>query len=252
MEAETLATIMENNIRSFIWRCIICRFGIPRVLVSDNGKQFDNGAFRDFCSQLGIRNHYSSPAHPHANEQVEVTNRSLLKIIKTRLEGVKGIWPEELLSVLWAYRTTARTPTGDTPFRLTYGNEAVILAEIGLTSYKVDNHNKARNDEAIRLQLDLIDEVKAIAEQRLTRYQDRMAKHYNSRVRHRDFKVGDLVLRKVIGAARDPTQGKLSPNWEGPYRITSWQRKGTYYLEIIDGQKLPHPWNTEHLQKYYQ
>ena len=141
----------------------------------------------------------------------------MLKIIKTRLEGAKGIWPEELLSVLWAYRTTARTPTGDTPFRLTYGNEAVILAEIGLTSYKVDNHNEARNDEAIRLQLDLIDEVKAIAEQRLTRYQDRMAKHYNSRVQHRDFKVGDLVLRKVIGAARDPTQGKLSPNWEGPY-----------------------------------
>ena len=158
----------------------------------------------------------------------------MLKIIKTRLEGAKGIWPEELLSVLWAYRTTARTPTGDTPFRLTYGNEAVILAEIGLTSYKVDNHNEARNDEAIRLQLDLIDEVKAIAEQRLTRYQDRMAKHYNSRVQHRDFKVGDLVLRKVIGAARDPTQGKLSPNWEGPYRIMSWQRKGTYYLEIID------------------
>ena len=158
----------------------------------------------------------------------------MLKIIKTRLEGAKGIWPEELLSVLWAYRTMARTPTGDTPFRLTYGNEAVILAEIELTSYKVDNHNEARNDEAIRLQLDLIDEVKAIAEQRLTRYQDRMAKHYNSRVQHRDFKVGDLVLRKVIGAARDPTQGKLSPNWEGPYQIMSWQRKGTYYLEIID------------------
>ena len=52
-----------------------------------------------------------------------------------------------------------------------------------------------------------------------------MAKHYNSRVRHRDFKVGDLVLRKVIGTARDPTQGKLGPNWEGLYRITSWQRK---------------------------
>ena len=98
----------------------------------------------------------------------------------------------------------------------------VIPAEIGLTSYRVDNH-----DEAIRLQLDLVDEVRAIAEQRLARYQDRMAKHYNSRVRHRDFKVGDLVLRKVMGAARDPTQGKLSPNWEGPYRITSWQRKGT-------------------------
>ena len=103
VEVEALATITEKNIRSFVWRCIICRFGIPRVLVSDNGKQFDDNSFRDFCSQLGIRNHYSSPIHPHANEQVEVTNRSLLKIIKTRLEGANGIWLDELLSVLWAY-----------------------------------------------------------------------------------------------------------------------------------------------------
>ena len=141
---------------------------------------------------------------------------------------------------------------GETPFRLTYGNEAVIPAEIELTSYRIGNHDEARNDEAIRLQLDLVDEVRAIAEQRLARYQDRMAKHYNSLVRHRDFKVGDLILRKVMGVAKDPTQGKLGPNWEGPYRITSWQRKGTYHLETIDRQKLPHPWNTEHLRKYYQ
>ena len=106
----------------------------------------------------------------------------MLKIIKTRLEGAKGIWPKELLSVLWAYRTTARTPTEETPVQLTYGNEVVIPAEIELTSYKVDNHDKGRNDEAIRLQLDLVDEVRATAEQRLARYQDRMAKHYNSRV----------------------------------------------------------------------
>ena len=79
-----------------------------------------------------------------------------------------------------------------------------------------------------------------------------MAKHYNFKVRHRDFQVDDLVLRKVMGASRDPTQGKLGPNWEGPYRITSWQRKCTYHLETLDGQKLPHPWNTEHLKKYYQ
>ena len=145
----------------------------------------------------------------------------MLKIIKTRLEGAKGIWPEELPSILWAYRTTARTPTGETPFRLTYGGEAVIPAEVGLTSYRVHNHDENKNDEAMRLQLDLVDEIRAAAEQRLARYQDRMAKHYNSRVRHRDFQVRDLVLRKVMGATRNPTQGKLGPNWEGPYRVSS-------------------------------
>ena len=93
-------------------------------------------------------------------------NRSLLKIIKTRLKGTKGIWPKELPSILWVYRTTARTPIGETPFRLTYGSEAVIPTEIGLTSYKVDNHNERKNNEAMRLQLDLVDEVKAMAKQR--------------------------------------------------------------------------------------
>ena len=94
-----------------------------------------------------------------------------------------------------------RTPTRETPFRLTYGNKVVIPAEVGLISYRVHNHDESRNDEAIHLQLDLVDEVKVTAKQRLVRYQDRMAKHYNSRVQHRDFKVGDLVLKKVMGAA---------------------------------------------------
>ena len=91
VEAEALATITEKNIRNFVWRNIICRYEIPRVLISDNRKQFDNNVFRDFCLKLGIKNHYLLPAHSQANGQVEVTNLSLLKIIKTRLEGAKGI-----------------------------------------------------------------------------------------------------------------------------------------------------------------
>ena len=79
-----------------------------------------------------------------------------------------------------------------------------------------------------------------------------MAKYYNSKVRRRDFNVRDLILRKVTSANRDPSQGKLGSNWEGPYGITSWQRKGIYHLETLDGQKLHHPWNIEHLRKYYQ
>ena len=81
----------------------------------------------------------------------------MLKIIKTRLEGAKGIWPEELPSILWAYRTTARTPTRETSFRLAYGSEAVIPAEVGLTSYRVGNHDERRSDKAMCLQLDLVD-----------------------------------------------------------------------------------------------
>ena len=194
VEVEALAIITEKNIRNFVWRNIICKYGIPRVLVSDNGKQFDNSVFSGFYSELGIKNHYSSPLHPQANGQVEVTNRSLLKIIKTPLEGAKGIWLDELPSVLWVYRTTTRTPTGETPFRLAYRSEAVIPMEVGLASYRVENYDKDKNEKAMRLQLDLMDKVRAAAEQRLARYQNLMAKHYNSKVRHKDFQVSDLVL----------------------------------------------------------
>ena len=102
----------------------------------------------------------------------------------------------------------------------------------------MENYDENKNEEVMRLQLDLVDKVRMTAEQMMVRYQNLMARHYNSNVRHRDFQVGDLVPRKVIGATRDLSQGKLGPNWEGPYRIVSWQRKGTYHLETLDGQKL--------------
>ncbi|XP_075645303.1 uncharacterized protein LOC142616310 [Castanea sativa] len=173
------------------------------VLVSDNEKQFDNDAFKDFCSQLKIKNHYSSLAHPQANGQVEVSNRTLLKIIKTRLEGETGIWPEELSSVLWTYSTMVRTPTGETPFQLAYGSEAIIPTEVGLTSYRIANHDMQNNNEAMCLQLNLVDEIRATAEQRLGQYQNLMARHYNSRVKHKDFKKGDLILRNITDATKD-------------------------------------------------
>ena len=76
---------------------------------------------------------------------------------------------------------------------------------MGLTSYRVDNHNEGKNDEAMHLQLDLVDEVRATIEQRLAWYQNLMAKHFNSKVRYRDFQVRDLILRKVMGFTKDAT-----------------------------------------------
>ena len=83
VEAEPLASITQQNIKNFVWKSIVYRFGVPRVLVFDNARQFDNALFRDFCGHFGIQNHYFSPAHPQANGQAEVANRSLLKIIET-------------------------------------------------------------------------------------------------------------------------------------------------------------------------
>ena len=180
--------------------------------MSDNGRQFDNTPFREFCEQLGIKNHYSSPSHPQANGQAEVVNRSLLKIIKTRLERAKGVWPDELPGVLWAYRMIVRTPTRETPFKLAYGSEAVIPAEVRMMSHRVRKYQAEENEEQLCLNLDLMDEVRMDAEQRTARYKNLMSRQYDAMVKPRRFKIGDLVLKRVTLATRNPAYGKLGPN----------------------------------------
>ena len=181
-----------------------------------------------------------------------MTNQTLLKIIKTNLDDVKGAWPEELPNVLWAYRTTARTPIGGTLFRLTYGTDAVIPVEVRVTSTRRTVFSEEGNDEKLRLNLDCLDEVRDKASSRMTKYQQKMAEYYNKRVKLRQLDIEDLVLRKVSAATKDPNQGKLRPTWEGPYKVVHYSQRGSYHLETVDGQKLPRPWNIENLKKYHQ
>ena len=99
-----------------------------------------------------------------------MTNRKLLKIIKAKQDDTKGAWPEELPNVLWAYRTTARIPTGETPFRLTYGTEAVLPVEVGVTSIRWKVFNEEDNDDHLRINLDCLDEVRDKASSKMTKY----------------------------------------------------------------------------------
>ena len=94
----------------------------------------------------------------------------MLRLIKSRLVGAKGAWPEELPNVLWAYRTTAQTPTGETTFNLTYGTEAVILVEVGLTSLRREFFDEQDNDDHLKQNLDLVDEVRDQVAQRMAKY----------------------------------------------------------------------------------
>ena len=251
-EAEPLATITEQRIHNFVWRAIICRFGVPRALVLDNGKQFDNAKFRDFCAELGIKNYYSSPAHSQSNGQAEVTIRTLKATLKTKLEDLKGSWVEYLPEVLWAYRTTQKTATRETPFALAFGTEAVAPVETGIKSPRVELASEEQNNEALRLNLELLDERREQVQQRTEEYQRKTAKYYNKRVKPRSYVPGDLVLKKLLPARKNPAHGKLGPNWEGPYIISRVVRPGNYELQTEGGKILQHTWNTEHLKRFYQ
>ena len=220
--------------------------------MSNNGKQFDNAKFKDFCAELGIKNYYSSSAHPQSNGQAEVTIRTLKVALKTKLEDLKGKWVEYLPKVLWAYRTTHKSATQETPFTLAFGTEAVAPVEVGLKSPRIELASVEHNDEALRLKLDLLDEKREQVLKRTEDYQRKTVRYYNQRVKPISYKPGDLVLKKLLPARKNPAHGKLGPSWEGPYIVTLVIRSGNYELQMEEGKILPHTWNAEHLKRFYQ
>ena len=170
-KAEALANIRDVDIKKFVWRNIVTRFGVPKSLVSDNGLQFNSKAFCEFGGSLSITNRYSTPAYPQSNDQAEATNKAIVNGLKRRLESAKGRWAEELPSVLWAYRTTSRRFTGETSFSLTYGMEAIISAEMNLCSALVSGFSPTENLELMLKQLNLLEERWVSATIRLAEYQ---------------------------------------------------------------------------------
>ncbi|KAL5571307.1 hypothetical protein UlMin_020904 [Ulmus minor] len=252
VEAEALAKITEQNVTAFIWKNIVCRFGVPRELVSDHGTQFENEKLQSICDRLGIIKVFSSPAHPKSNGQVEAVNKTIKQTLKKKLEKSKGAWVDELPLVLWAYRTSFRAATGETPFSLAYGVEAVIPIEISLPTFRVDNFDEENNDILLALATDLLEEKRETSQVRAAALQQTIARYYNSKVKLRRFVKGDLVLRKVFLNTKEKGVGVLGPNWEGPYRVRAIIRPGTYELETLEGRVLGNPWNAEHLRRYFQ
>ncbi|XP_070010934.1 uncharacterized protein [Nicotiana sylvestris] len=203
------------------------------------------------ASSWQIKRITSTPYHPVGNRQVESTNKVIIKNLKKRLEESKGNWPEVLPGVLWAYRTIAKTSTRETPFSLVYGAEALILVEIGEPSTRYTQAIEESNEEEMRINLDLIEERREATLIRMAVQKQVMERYYNRKVRLRYFKIGDFVLKKVFQSTRAANAGKLSPTWEGPYKIHGIAGKGAYELEMMDGKILPSHWNVVHLKRYY-
>ena len=251
IEADTFSSIKDRDVTLFIWKNIVCWFGIPRSIVSDNGLQFDSRVYRDFCQELKIKNLYSTHRYPQSNGQAEASNKTLLTALKKRLDSAKGKWVEELPGVLWAYRTIARKPTDISPFAFTYGMEVVIPTEVGLPTIRTDTPD-SENAESIVRELDVSVELQEAAIIRITSYQRCLANSYNRQVKPREFQPGDLVLRKVFENTTDPTAEKFQPNWEGPYVLMRTGEAGSYSIDKTDGTPVPRMWNATHLKRYYQ
>ncbi|XP_075663027.1 uncharacterized protein LOC142632528 [Castanea sativa] len=226
---------------------VILDLGAQEVKVYSNSQLVVNQVQRCFEAKYPPMMEYLQLS----NGQAEATNKAIVNRLKKRLEGTKGKWVEELPNILWAYWTTPRRSTGETPFSLTYEAEAVIPAEVNLCSARAASFFPTKNDKLMAKHLDLLEECRELATIRLAEYQQKLAWRYILDVNRREFSTGDLVLQKVVGNTRGTNADKLAPTWEGPYRITTIAGTEAYYLEDLDERPLPRPWNVHNLKKFY-
>ena len=254
-EAFAFNEMKTSSVLQFLRTNIICRFGIPKRFVHDNGPQFRDHRFYRFCDKYKIQSCPSTPYNPAANGLAEAFNKTLCKILKKMVSSHKRDWSDKLSEALWAYRTTVRGPTHSTPFSLVYGCEAVVPLEVQIPSLRVSLQNDMTQESNVKLrlqELDNLDERRLEARQSIELYQARMAGSFDKKVRQRAYKKGDLVLavkRPMVFAHK--SKGKFEPKWEGPYVIDKVFSNGAYALLNMEGDRCMLPINGKFLKRFY-
>ncbi|KAG7599500.1 Reverse transcriptase domain [Arabidopsis suecica] len=232
---------------------LLCIFGPEVEIVTSEVHEELCGSHSSGRAMAFKIKRYSTPRYPQGNGQAEASNKTILSNLKKRLSARKGGWYDELQPVLWAYRTTPRRATGETPFSLVYGMEAVVPAELNVPGLPRSEAplNEESNSKLLEDVLDTIDERRDQSLIRLQNYQQLTARYNNSKLKNRPLNVGDFVLRRVFDNTKEEGAGKLGINWEGPYQITEKIRNGVYRLQDLDGNPVQRPWNIINFKKFY-
>jgi hypothetical protein len=239
IEARTIVNIRFEEAVSF-FTDIIYRFGIPNMIITDNGTQFTGKKFLNFCDDNHIRVDWFAVAHPKTNRQVERANNMILQglkpIIFKRLDKFRVRWVAELPSMLWSLHTTPCPATGFTPFFMVHGYEAVLPTDVDYGSLRVRAYTQEGNHVALEDAIDQLDEVRDVALLLSAKYQQALQRCHERNVHSREFHIRVLVLRQVQGSK---DRHKLSPPWEGPFIIHKVLRPGTYKIQYEDGRVVP-------------
>jgi transposase InsO family protein len=186
VEVEPVCTIPARFAVKFI-RGLVCRFGVPNRIITDNGSQFTSGLFREYCTSTSVKICFTSIAYPRSNGQTERANTKVLKGLKTKsfnakLEAYGKKWLDNLQSILWSIRTTATKPTGEIPFFLVYGVEVVLPTDIKFGSPRVLAFDENRQEDLIKDRLLLLEEAWCQAALRAMRYQQGIRRYHSHHV----------------------------------------------------------------------
>jgi hypothetical protein len=194
----------------------------------------------EFVDSYGINLLNSSPCYAQANGQAESSNKTLVKLIKKKIEDNPRRWHKVLSEVLWAHRISRHGATKVTPFELVYVQEAVLPVEVNLGAYRLAKQNNLNVESYYALMMDNIDEVthkRMEALEEIEKDKRRVARAYNKQVKAKSFQVGDLVWKTIIPiGSKSNKLGKWSPSWEGPYKVVKVCSGNSYMVETLQGQ----------------
>ncbi|PNY14157.1 retrotransposon protein putative unclassified [Trifolium pratense] len=254
IEAVPLPNVDQEEVISFIQNHIIYRFGIPETITTDQGSVFTGRKMQEFAQQTGFKLLTSTPYYAQANGQVEAANKIIIGLIRKHIAQKPRNWNKTLNQVLWACRNSPKESTNSTPFRLTYGHDAVLPVEIYLQSIRIQRQVDLPVDHYWNMMFDELvdlDEERLRALDTLSRQKERVAKAYNKKVKSKAFDVGELVWKVILPMdKKDRILGKWSPNWEGPFKITQIFSNGAYEIEELTSEKRTLNINGKYLKKY--
>ena len=239
-EAAAVRDCSAETAARFIFEHIISRFGCPRSLTNDQGTHFINATVRSLLDTFMIQHHKSSPYHPQANGTVEAFNKILEKGLTKICNAQRDDWDKRLPAALWAYRTTVKRLTNQTPFQLVYGREAVIPAEFTVPSLLIATSLQFSEEESLweRLQeLQELDEARFLAEFHQKVQKARQKAWHDRHIKTKAFQVGGKVLLYDSRFQKFP--GKLQMHWLGPYFVIEIRDLGAVRLAQLEGTVIP-------------
>jgi hypothetical protein len=231
---------------------LVHRYGLPHRIITDMGSIFNNHQFWEYCENSGIDVQYVLVAHPRANGKVERANGMVLDALKKRLHNAAnskgGKWIKELPNALWGLRTQPSKPTGQSPYFLVYGSDAILPADVIWNSPAVEHYDEGVSEDSRRVDIDGLEEARCLALVQSARYLEGIWRYHDRNVKERSFNVGDLVLRRIQN-----TEGlhKLSSPWEGPFTIAKVTGPGSYRLQTLEGEDVNNSWNVDQLCRFY-
>jgi hypothetical protein len=176
----------------------------------------------------------------------------VLDTIKKRLHDAAntkgGKWIKELPNALWGLRTQPSKATGQSPYFLVYGSEAILPADVMWDSPAVEHYDEGVSEDSRRVDIDRLEEARCAALVQSTRYLEGIRRYHDCNVKERSLDVGDLVLHRIQNTER---LHKLSSPWEGPFTVAKVTGPGSYRLQTLEGEDVNNSWNIDQLCRFY-